>query len=150
MSDWQEEYKRKSVSADEAVKCIKSGEVVAIPVDTTAKALSQALIRRRHEVENVRVLVRSLGADLGWDDEDYKPNIEVIADTQAGGASAVLNEKKIDFLPFLSSFRFKGYQEENPRHATLPIDVAMIVVSPPDKRGYCSFGTYLSNKKDYA
>jgi 4-hydroxybutyrate CoA-transferase len=150
MSDWQEEYKRKSVSADEAVKCILSGEVVAIPIDTAAKALSQALIDRRHEVENVRLLVRSSGADLGWYDEDYKPNIEVIADTQAGGASAALNEKKIDFIPFLTSFRFKGYQEENPRHATLPIDVAMIVVSPPDKRGYCSFGTYLSNKKDYA
>ena len=150
MSDWQEEYKRKSVSADEAVKCIQSGEVVAIPIDTAAKALSQALIRRRHEVENVRLLVRSPGADLGWYDEDYKPNIEVIADTQAGGASAALNQKKIDFLPFLSSFRFKGYQEEDPRHTTLPIDVAMIVVSPPDKRGYCSFGTYLSNKKDYA
>lgn len=150
MSNWQDEYKRKSVSADEAVKCIKSGDVVAIPIDTAAKALSQALIGRQHEVENIRLLVRSSGANLGWDDNDYKPNIEVIADTQAGGTSEALNEKKIDFMPFLTSFRFKGHREGNLRHATLPIDVAMIVVSPPDERGYCSFGTYLSNKKDYA
>ena len=56
MSDWREEYQRKLVSPDEAVRCIESGDQVftyaqaAMPV-----ALMEALARRKDELRDVTV-----------------------------------------------------------------------------------------------
>ena len=145
---WLEDYKRKSVSADEAAKSIKSGDVLAIPVDTYVKAVSQAIIRRRNELENVQVLLRTAHTDLGWTDENLSPSFFVVADTQAGSSSVALTEKRMDFMPALTSLRFKG--NGDPRRDYLrKLDIVLVVVSPPDKSGYCTFGPYLSNKKDY-
>ena len=146
--DWQEDYKRKLVSADEAAKSIKSGDVIAIPVDTYVKAMSQAIIRRRNELENVRILLRSADPALGWTNADLKPSFFVVSDTTYRAPSTVLINKGIDFMPALSSLRFKG--DGDPRRDYLKkLDLALVVVSPPDMNGYCSFGPYLSNKKDY-
>ena len=57
MSDWREEYQRKLVSPDEAVRCIESGDQVftyaqaAMPV-----ALMEALARRKDELRDVTLL----------------------------------------------------------------------------------------------
>lgn len=56
MGDWREEYQRKLVSPDEAVRCIESGDQVftyaqaAMPV-----ALMEALARRKDELRDVTV-----------------------------------------------------------------------------------------------
>ena len=147
--NWQEDYKRKFVSTDEAAKSIKSGDVIAIPVDTYVKALSEAIIRRKDDLKNVRVFLRSLDSRLGWTDEDLRPSFFIVGDTQAGGSSIAFDGKGMDFMPALTSLRFK--QDGDPRRDYIKkLDVALVVVSLPDKNGYCSFGPYLSNKKDYA
>jgi 4-hydroxybutyrate CoA-transferase len=146
--DWRDDYKKKLVSADEAAKSIKSGDVIAIPVDSYVKAMSQAIIRRRNELENVKILLRSADSALGWTSEDLKPSFIVISDTTYHAPSSTLSNKEIDFIPALSSLRFKG--DGDPRRDYLrKLDVALVVVSPPDNNGYCSYGPYLSNKKDY-
>ncbi len=146
--NWQDEYKRKFVPPEEAVKDIKSGDTVVIPVDTEPLALSKALMNRSDELENVRVMIRQPRCDLGWISSDFRPAFDVILDTQTGVGSQALNEKKIDYIPFLTSLRFKG--EGDPRRQVKDIDAVMIVVSPPDNDGFCGFGLYLSHKRDYA
>ena len=106
--DWTEDYKRKLISADDAAKCIKSGDVLAIPVDTYVKAMSQAIIHRRNELENVRILLRSADSALGWTNEDLRPSFFVVSDTTYRAPSADSAIKAIDFIPALSSLRFKG------------------------------------------
>ena len=144
MVDYQEAYKRKCVTADEAVKVVQSGDMVAIPIDTPVQSLLSALLRRKGELENVTILLRNPRVDLGWLQDDLRPSFHPIIDTQAGAASKILNEKKLDFLPFLTSLRFKD--EEDIHRGNRPIDVVMIVVSPPDSNGFCRFGIYLSHK----
>lgn len=146
--NWQEEYKRKFVQPEEAAMAIKSGDKVVIPYDTPVQALSTALIQRKSELENVRVLLRSPRIDLGWLKGDLRPAFDVMIDTQAGEASRAINEKGVDFIPFLTSLRFKA--DENGKREPELFNVAMIIVSPPDAHGYCRFGPYLSHKKDYA
>ncbi len=145
--NWQEEYKRKFVQPEVAVRAIKSGDTVVIPIDTDVQALSTALIQRKSELKNVRVLLRSPGIDLGWLKWDFKPAFDVIIDTQAREAARAINEKGLDFIPFLTSLRFKA--DENGKREPDLFDAVMVVVSPPDAHGYCGFGLYLSHKKDY-
>jgi len=146
---WQDEYKRKFVSPEEAVKIIESGDTVAIPVATEACALSKALMNRKDELKNVSILLRMPRFDLGWLGRDFGETFTVILDTQPASVGAkAMREKGLDLMTFLYGLRFKA--QHDPRREAGVIDVVMIVVSPPDKHGFCSFGLYLSHKKDYA
>jgi len=136
------------VSPEEAVKIIESGDAVVIPVATEVQALSRALMNRGNELKNVNVLLRMPRCDLGWLGGDVGDAFNVILDTQPASFGAkFMNEKGLDLIPFLYGLRFKG--EHDARRRAQDIDVVMIVVSPPDENGLCSFGLYLSHKKDY-
>ena len=63
---WQEEYKRKLVSAEEAVKVIKSGDRVVIPAITDPLTLEMALIARKEELRDVMVQVDVPTRELPW------------------------------------------------------------------------------------
>lgn len=145
---WQSEYQQKSVTAEEAVKAIKTGDTVAIPIDTAPLALSRALQARQKELEKVTILLRQPRDELGWFAPELESVFHIILDTQVGSADRKVNEKRADYIPYLTSLRFKdaGKLPEYPRK----LDAVMIVVSPPDGDGYCSFGPYLSHKGDYA
>jgi 4-hydroxybutyrate CoA-transferase len=144
---WQDEYKRKLVSSEEAIRVVKSGDTVVIPIDTEPQALCNALMGKRKDLENVTIMIRQPRNELGWFETDFGGSFNVILDTQAGIGSTALNEKKVDYIPFLTSLRFK---DEHNRPKGREIDVIMLVVSLPDEEGFCSFGLYLSHKRDYA
>ncbi len=145
---WQDEYKAKCVSPEEAVKIVESGNIVAIPVATEVQALSRALMNRGNELKNVNVLLRMPRCDFGWLGGDVGDAFNVILDTQPASFGAqFMNEKGLDLIPFLYGLRFKG--EHDARRRAQAIDVVLVVVSPPDENGLCGFGLYLSHKKDY-
>ena len=144
---WHDEYKRKLVSPEEAIQVIQSGDTVVIPIDTEPRALSNALIHRRGELKDVTIMLRQPRYDVGWFGADFGDSFRVMLDTQAGIGSKLLNEKRAEFLPFLTSLRFKD--EGKPERKVRDLDVVMAVVSPPDEEGFCSFGLYLSHKRDY-
>jgi 4-hydroxybutyrate CoA-transferase len=146
--EWRDEYKRKFVSPEKAVEVVESGDTVVIPIDTEPQALSKALMDRRMELKNVTIMIRQPHYDLGWLQGDFGDSFSVILDTQAGIGSRALNEKRVDYVPYLTSLRFK--HETDPRRKVRGIDVLMLVVSTPDDDGFCSFGLYLSHKRDYA
>ncbi|MFC2005404.1 acetyl-CoA hydrolase/transferase family protein [Chloroflexota bacterium] len=149
MINWQDEYKRKFVSPEEAVNIVESGDTVIIPVATEPQALSRALMDRKNELKNVKVLIRMPNCDFGWFGGDLGDAFNVILDTQPAVAGArAMEENRTDLIPFLYGLRFKG--EDDARRETENVDVAMVVVSPPDNHGFCSFGLYLAHKKDYA
>jgi 4-hydroxybutyrate CoA-transferase len=144
---WYEEYKSKLVSPEEAIKVVKSGDTVAIPIDTEPQTLLKALMDRREELESVTIMIRQPQYDLGWFDSDCGDSFNVILDTQVGSGSKALNEKRLDYIPFLTSLRFKD--GHNSKRKVMDIDMTIIVVSSPNEDGFCSFGLYLSHKRDY-
>jgi len=136
------------VLPEEAVKIIEPGDTVVIPVATECQALSRALMNRKCELKNVKVLLRMPRYDLGWISGDFGDAFNVILDTQPASFGArAMEEKGLDLIPSLYGLRFK--LEDDARRKAQPIDAVMIVASPPDKDGFCSFGLYLSHKKDY-
>ena len=147
--DWQEEYTKKLVSADEAVKIIKSGDRVHLPTIYHPQVLVNALARRKDELKGVRLIVGPSDLDFSW----YEPGIEdsiLIQNEQVPlpQQRMLAEEKRADHIYYrLHGSYFKVQQERRGEVPEAEVDVVMVKVSPPDKNGYCSFGLNPWQKK---
>jgi 4-hydroxybutyrate CoA-transferase len=126
----------KLVSAEEALRVVKSGDSVYVhPGCAAPQRLLDALVARREGLENVRIIhLMSLGRA-----EYTKPGMERhfrhVALFTGKNVRDAINEGRADYVPIFLS--------EVPRLFTskrIPLDVALIHVSPPDEHGFCSFG----------
>ena len=134
--DFREEYKQKLVSADEAVKLIKSGDWVDYGWCTnTVDALDQALAKRTDELTDVKLR----GGIL------MKP-LAVFAREDAGEhfcwnswhMSGIERKYISRGFAYYSPIRYS----ELPRYyrdSIQPDDVVMLMVAPRDKHGYFNF-----------
>lgn len=147
--DWREEYKRKLVSAEEAVKVVKSGDRVSFGFPRQPTLLTAALAARSEELENVEMLIENPRVDDGWLQPDKKGAFGVTMYNFIGPVMRKWTDaKSADYLPIATSLESKTWQERAQENRG--IDVYMGVVSPPDEHGFCSFGANLWNKKTSA
>jgi len=133
---WQTEYANKTVSAEDALRGVRSGTRVYIqPGCAEPETLAEALLKRApfvHDVEVVHLL--TLGC------ADYvKPEMAGHFRHNAffigGNVRAAVNDGRADYTPvYLSEV------EDLFESGAMPLDVALIQVSPPDAHGFCSFG----------
>ena len=133
---WVDDYKKKLVTAEEAVSAIKSGDRVYISGNAaTPYVLMHALAKRKNELEDVE-LVHVL---LMGEDPLSKPEMEGHfrhnslfvgpADRKA------INEGRADYIPiFLHQIPGLMYSDQ------MPLNVAILHLSPPDEHGFMSFG----------
>src|ERR1043165_4451668 len=133
---WEMEYKKRLKTADEALQCVKSGMLVYIqPGCAEPETLVEALMRRAPDLFNVEIVhMMTMG---------YAP---YVAPEMAGrfrhnavfigpNVREAINDGRADYTPiYLSEI------EELFESGAMPIDVALIEVSPPDSHGFCSFG----------
>lgn len=132
-----EEYRRKLVSAEEAVKLVKSGDWVDYSQTCSfPEALDAALAARRDELHDVKI--RNAIAMKPVQVVECDP--EQKSFTYNVWHSSGIDRKYIDsgrayYSPMLfrdcGSYYRRGYA---------PVNVAMISVAPMDKNGYFSFG----------
>jgi len=133
---WKDLYKSKVVTADEAVRKIKSNDrVVTGHACGEPKEIIDAMVRNKDLYENVEIVhMVSMGKS-----EYCKPEMAVNFRHNsifAGGTTreAIL-DGRADFTPCFFSEVPKMFKE-----GTLPVDVALVQLSVPDEHGYCSFG----------
>jgi 4-hydroxybutyrate CoA-transferase len=105
-----------------------------------------AALAARRDLENVTIVAMGPQTDFGWLAEGAPFRLRL--DMATGFAQSAVNAGRADYAPNLISARFKAIDEQ--RAGAERIDVALIVTSPPDQHGYCSFGHTLFNKKSYA
>ncbi len=134
--NWREIYKSRLCTAEEAVKCIKSGDRVAFA----------------HAVAEPPVLVEAMVANA----EAYK-NVEVCHMVTLGKGAYSKPEMKDHFRfngwftsPSTRDSIAQGHGDFTPvffhevpnyiRKGIFSIDVFMVMVSPPDEHGYCCVG----------
>ncbi len=137
-STFMEEFNRKLISADEAVKVVKSGDLVHYgEFMMNSHVLDAALAKRKAELEDViiRTVCCPFPAQTVLSDPERKHFI--YNDWHFSGASRKLHDKNIcNYIPLTyhegPSFYDRGY---------VPVDVALIKVTPPDKHGYVNIGT---------
>lgn len=125
------------VQADEAVIGIGSGERVFVHGGAaTPTTLLTALARRAEDLTDVEVVHFHIEGPAPHLAPGMESHLRHRALFIGANARAAVNEGRADYVPvFLSDVPelFTG--------GVLPLDVALINVSPPDAHGYCSLGT---------
>ena len=148
--DWQEHYKRKLVTAEEAVKLVKSGDRVEIAMSPTPTVLPPALGKRWPELRDVETVMAEPGYHMPWYEPGFEESFSTTLTVHVGvsGGGTVLDERRADYYPSLFSLWHKPAIDRP--DAAPPTDVFMCTVSPPDRNGYCTFGPYLWYKRELA
>ncbi len=125
------------ISAEEALKAIKPNQRVFVHGGAaTPHYLLQKLSERASELWNVEVVSISLYGDAVITDAKYKDSFRINSLFVSENIREAVNAGRGDYVPvFLSEIPILF------RRGILPIDVALVQVSPPDKHGYCSLGT---------
>lgn len=124
-------------NAAEAVKAVKNGDRVFIHGSAaTPLTLLHALMQRAGELRDVElVAISTLGEDV-FDHPRFGESFRINSLFVSANVRQVVNSAHGDYIPvFLSEIPLLF------RRGMLPLDVALIHVSPPDKHGFCSLGT---------
>ncbi len=124
-------------TAREAVSMIQSNSRVFLHGSAaTPVYLIKALQERHNDLTNVELVSITTMGDLNFDSPEFKKSFFVNSLFVSASTRSVANSPYGDYVPiFLSEI------PELFRRKILPIDVALIQVSPPDKHGFCSLGT---------
>jgi len=124
------------VSADEAVRLIQSGDRVYLhEVAMAPFELQEALVRRADELSGVETISLHTEGSAPYLAPNLAGKIRHNALFVGANVRAAVNDGRADYTPvFLSDVPglFAG--------GTLPLDVALLQVSPPDHHGYCRLG----------
>jgi 4-hydroxybutyrate CoA-transferase len=134
--NWQTDYRRKIVPPQQAVHCIQSGMRVYIhPGCAEPEELVEALIARAPFVRNVEIVHLLTVGRADYIAPQMEGHFRHNAMFIGGNVRQAINEGRADYTPVFLS------QVENLfESGQMPIDVALIQVSPPDVHGFCSFG----------
>ncbi len=125
-----------SKTPEEAAKIIKSNDRVYIQMGAAApQALIKAMSERHDEVRNVEVCHLHIEGVAPYADPKYKNSFHVNSFFIGGNVRHTLQAGNGSYTPvFLSELPLLF------KKGIVPLDVALIQVSPPDKHGYCSLG----------
>ncbi len=129
----------KFISADEAVKVVKSGDHIHLSsVASAPQILIQALCRRgdAREFTDVRIHHLHTEGPAPYADPKYEGIFFHQAFFVGSNVRKSVQAGYADYIPILLGETQKLY-----RAGYLPCNVAMIQVSPVDKNGYVSLGT---------
>ncbi|MFY0598455.1 MAG: acetyl-CoA hydrolase/transferase family protein [Cyclobacteriaceae bacterium] len=134
---------KQAKSPIEAVSSIQSGEHVFIhTAGATPLALVQGLTDRASELRDVKIYHMHTEGPAPYTDDKYADNFQVNSLFIGANVRDAVNRGRTDFIP--------SFFSEVPlmfRNGVIPIDVALIQVSPPDKHGYCSLGISVDTTK---
>lgn len=127
----------KYVTAEEAVLLVESNNRVFVHGSAaTPLHLLNTLLKRAGSVKNVELVAISTYGDIQWDTPEVKESFYLNSLFVSANVRGWVNSPYGDYVPvFLSEI--PTLFKDN----ILPLDVAMVQVSPPDKHGYCTLGT---------
>lgn len=124
------------VKVEEAIAAIQSGHRLYLhSVAAAPQTLIRELKRQAPRLRNVEIVHMHTEGPAPYAEPEYAENFRANCLFIGGNMRQAIREGRADFTPvFLSEI------PELFRSGILPIDVALINVSPPDKHGFCSLG----------
>jgi acetyl-CoA hydrolase len=133
---WQSIYNNKITTADEAIRAIQSGNRVFLTGNCSIpKVLLDALVDYAPQIEDVEITHALTMGSEAYVAEGMEDHIRVNTMFIGHNVREAVQEGRADFTPvLLSEFTLLFKQ------GILPLDVALVHLSPPDEHGFCSFG----------
>ncbi len=133
--DYNKLYKEKLATASEAVKHIPSNcRVVTGHATGEPTVIVDAMVENYLQYENVEIVHLVAMGNCGYTRPEMKGHLRHNALFVGAGTREAVHDGRADFTPTFF------YQVPKLFKTKLPVDVAIIQVSPPDENGNCSFG----------
>ncbi len=129
----------KVVSAEEAVKSIKSGDRIHLSsVAVTPHHLINAMIERgrKGEIDNIKIQHIHTEGPAPYAEAEFEGVFQLESFFVGGNVRPQTQAGYADYIPV-----FLCETQKLIRQGYLKVNVAMVQVSPPDKHGYVSLGT---------
>ena len=125
------------VSAAQAVEAVKSGDKVFIHGSAaTPLSLVNALLQRAGSIRGVELMAISTMGEINWNSALVRDCFYLNSLFVSANVREWVNSEAGDYIPVFLS--------EIPRlfnQGILPVDLAILQVSAPDRHGYCTLGT---------
>ncbi|HEU4764145.1 MAG TPA: acetyl-CoA hydrolase/transferase C-terminal domain-containing protein [Candidatus Eisenbacteria bacterium] len=130
------DYHDKLATPEEALRLVRPGDTVYVhPGCAAPQTLLAALVARKDDLHDVRVIHLMSQGRADYALPGMEPHFRHVALFIGKNTRDAVNDGRADYLPVFLS--------EIPRlftTRTVPLEVALIHVSPPDEHGFCSFG----------
>ncbi len=143
---WKSIYQSRVVSADEAVKVIKSGDRIFLTGNVSVPKISlAALVKRAPQLSGIEICQALTIGPADFVSPEMEGHLRVNTMFISANVRKAVQEGRADFTPVLLS--------EFPllfKNKVLPVDVALVHVSPPDEHGFCSLGVEVGLSKSPA
>ncbi len=126
----------KIVSAAQAAAVVKSGDRIFLQgAAMTPNTLINNICERYEELKDVEIISIHTEGEVKYAMAPYKKAFKINTCFVGGNVRKAVNTNQGDYIPiFLSEIHLLF------RRDILPLDVAVVQVSPPDAHGYCSLG----------
>lgn len=124
------------VTAQEAVQLVKSNQRVFLhTAAATPRLLVNALTDRANELSNVEIVSIHTEWAAPYMADEYREAFHIKAFFVGKNIRSAVHSGRANYIPMFLSEVPNFF-----RSGKMPLDVAMVQVSPPDKHGYCSLG----------
>lgn len=144
--DWTSTYKSRVVTPQEAVKAIRSGNRIFLTGNVSVpQQVLAALVEYAPQLQNVEICQALTVGSADYVDPAMEGHLRVNSIFISDNIRKAVHEGRADFTPVLLS--------EFPllfKRGLLPLDAALIHVSPPDEHGFCSLGVEVGLSKTAA
>ncbi|HYK65463.1 MAG TPA: acetyl-CoA hydrolase/transferase C-terminal domain-containing protein, partial [Patescibacteria group bacterium] len=147
--NWQEYYRSRMISPDEAAAMVKAGMRVDFPL-AAGTVMQRALAARGKQLDGaVDVRLSSPLTDPGWLAGEVASRFRIEFELFIGNLGRPVHDRgQATYLPNLFSTAFKPHDERPAEDR--PIDFTFVNVTTPNAKGFVSFGPHQWNKRMYA
>jgi 4-hydroxybutyrate CoA-transferase len=145
VAHWLQVYNESRRTAEEVVTVIQSGDRVFLTGNCSVpKVVIRALVERAKNLRDVEIVQILTIGDAEYVKPEMEGHIRVNTLFISADVRQAVQEGRADFSPcFLSEIPALFRTQ-------LPLDVALVQVSPPDEHGFCSFGVEIGVTKTAA
>ncbi len=145
--NWETTYRNKVTDAASALAIIESGNRVYIGGGSGAPAtLVDGLIDRADTLRDVELIHILTFIDAPYIDPKYEGSFRSNSLFIGHNVRKAVQEGRADFTPVFLSEIPNLFRRDN----LLPLDVALVSLTPPDEHGFCSFGIEVGTTKPAA
>ena len=145
-TNWQERYSDKIATAEDAIKVIRPGETIFIGTGCgSPQHLVETMVNNSKGLSDSKIVhMLTIGA-APYADKKYRDNFNMSSFFIADNVRGAFDEGFADYTPIFLSEIPREFES-----GRIGIDVALIMITPPDANGLCSLGVSVDIVKSAA